>query len=273
MMSERSLLIRGNGTEYGLAVSLTPEDAGWTYIGFDLLRLPEGAAWEGETGDREAALVSIGGIAQVSSDLGAWDVGGRPSPFEGLPHCLYLPPHTAYQVEAEGPVELAICTAPAADGAYAAHLYTPADVHVHTRGEDQSRREIHDILMEDRQAGRLLLTEVLSPAGNWSSYPPHKHDEDRLPEESQLEETYYFRVRPAQGFALQRVYTSDGSLDEVVAPRDGDLVLVPRGYHTVGAPDHYEVYYLNVLAGPKRALRVTFDQDHVWIKDRWGRPW
>jgi 5-deoxy-glucuronate isomerase len=190
-----------------------------------------------------------------------------------LPHCLYLPPHTGYQVEAENAVELAICSAPAGDVDHDAHLYTPADVHVHTRGEDQSRREIHDILMEDRQAGRLLLTEVLSPAGNWSSYPPHKHDEDRLPDESQLEETYYFRVRPPQGFALQRVYTSDGSLDEVVAARDGDLVLVPRGYHLVGAADSYQVYYLNVLAGPKRALRVTFDPDHVWIKERWGRPW
>jgi 5-deoxy-glucuronate isomerase len=146
-------------------------------------------------------------------------------------------------------------------------------VEVHTRGEGQCQREIHNILMEDRPAGSLLLTEVYSPAGNWSSYPPHKHDEDHLPEESQLEESYYFRINPPQGFAMQRVYTSDGSLDQTVSPRNGDLVLVPRGYHVVGAPHGYEVYYLNVLAGPTRALRVTFDPDHVWVKENWDRVW
>ena len=271
-MNDRSLLVRGNGTEHGLAISMTPSEAGWTYIGFDLLRLPAGASWAGSTGKREAALVSVGGVGRVSSGDKAWNVGGRATPFEGLPHCLYLPAGTEYRVEALSALELAICSAPAV-GTYPPRLYRPEDIHVHTRGEGQSRREIHDILMEDREAGSLLITEVQSPAGNWSSYPPHKHDENRLPTESQLEETYYFHIKPRQGFALERVYTSDGSLDQTVAARHGDLVLVPRGYHVVGAPHAYEVWYLNVLAGPQRALRVTFDQDHVWIKEAWDRPW
>lgn len=271
-MSERSLLVRGNGTDHGLALSLKPEDAGWTYIGFDLLRLPAGASWEGHTGDREVGLVSVGGVARVTSSAGSWDVGGRKDPFDGLPHCLYLPGGLDYRIEATTALELAICSAPAV-GNHRPRLITPDDVHVHTRGEGQCKREIHDILMEDRDAGSLLITEVHSPAGNWSSYPPHKHDVDRLPEESQLEESYYFHIKPRQGFALERVYTTDGSLDQSVAARHGDLVLVPRGYHVVGAPAGYEVYYLNVLAGPKRALRVTFDPDHVWIKDSWGRAW
>jgi 5-deoxy-glucuronate isomerase len=272
-MSEQSLLVRGSGTTHGPALSLTPEQAGWTYIGFDLLRLAAGETWNGATGEREVALVSIGGVARVNSGENHWGVGGRPTPFEGLPHCLYLPPGTDYRVDAATALEMAICSAPAAGVQLPPRLYLPEDVQVHTRGEGQCQREIHDILMEDRPAGSLLLTEVYSPAGNWSSYPPHKHDEDRMPEESQLEESYYFRINPPQGFALQRVYTGDGSLDQTVAPRNGDLVLVPRGYHVVGAPHGYEVYYLNVLAGPTRALRVTFDPDHVWVKESWGRVW
>jgi 5-deoxy-glucuronate isomerase len=271
-MSERSLLVRGNGTDNGLAISLKPDDAGWTYIGFDLLRLPAGALWDGQTGSREAALVSLGGTARVTAGAESWDVGGRADPFSGLPHCLYLPGGVSYRVTATAPLELAICSAPAL-GDHQPYLITPDEIAVHTRGEGHCQREIHDILMEDRPAGSLLLTEIVSPAGNWSSYPGHKHDEDRLPDESQLEETYYFHIKPGQGFALERVYTSDGSLDQTVAARHGDLVLVPRGYHVVAAAANYDVYYLNVLAGPKRALRVTFDPDHVWIKDAWGRAW
>jgi 5-deoxy-glucuronate isomerase len=199
-------------------------------------------------------------------------VGGRADPFSGLPHCLYLPGGRSYRIEATSALELAICSGPAR-GDRTPYLIAPDEIQVHTRGEGTCRREIHDILMEDRPAGSLLLTEIVSPAGNWSSYPGHKHDEDRLPDESQLEESYYFHIKPAQGFALERVYTADGSLDQTVAARHGDLVLVPRGYHVVAAAANYDVWYLNVLAGPKRALRVTFDPDHVWIKDSWGRAW
>jgi 5-deoxy-glucuronate isomerase len=118
--------------------------------------------------------------------------------------------------------------------------------------------------MADQEADSLLVCEVLTPAGHWSSYPPHKHDRDALPEESLLEETYYHRISPAHGFALQRVYTADGGLDETVTVRDGDIVLVPRGYHTVSAPPGYELYYLNVMAGPTRAWAVANDPAHEW---------
>jgi 5-deoxy-glucuronate isomerase len=128
-------------------------------------------------------------------------------------------------------------------------------------------RRIHHLLMEDHDAERLLVTEVVTPAGHWSSYPPHKHDTDDPPRETQLEETYYYRLRdPGRGFAIQRVYTADRSLDESVAARDGDLVLVPRGFHTVSAPPGYEVYYLNVMAGPRREWKVTFDPDHERLR-------
>ena len=105
---------------------------------------------------------------------------------------------------------------------------------------------------------------MITPGGNWSSYPPHKHDVDAMPRESLLEETYYHRISPGHGFALQRVYSADGELDETMSMRDRDTVLVPRGYHTVSAPPGYDLYYLNVMAGPTRAWAITNDPDHEW---------
>ena len=110
-----------------------------------------------------------------------------------------------------------------------------------------------------------MVVEVVTPVGNWSSYPPHKHDRDALPEESFLEETYYHRLNPPQGFAFQRVYTDDRSIDETMAVEDGDCVMVPRGYHTVGAPHGYDLYYLNVMAGPNRRWVFKNDPAHEWI--------
>ena len=152
----------------------------------------------------------------------------------------------------EGDAEVGLCSAPASAGAPARVL--PGDrVVPETRGHGAHERTILPILMGDEEADSLLVCEVLTPPGHWSSYPPHKHDRDAMPEESFLEETYYHRIGPPQGFALQRVYTDDGSLDETLVVHDGDVVLVPRGYHTVSAPPGYALYYLNVMAGPVRA--------------------
>ena len=127
-------------------------------------------------------------------------------------------------------------------------------------------RRIHHILMEDAAAESLLVTEVLTPGGNWSSYPPHKHDTNDPPRETALEEIYYHRLRDERGFALQRVYTTDRTLDETLAVRNGECVLVPRGYHTVSAAPGYDLYYLNVMSGPLREWKVTFDPDHERLR-------
>jgi 5-deoxy-glucuronate isomerase len=158
---------------------------------------------------------------------------------------------------------VALCTAPARAGAPARRL-PAAEARAETRGFGSQERLVSNILMGDREADALLVTEVVTPAGHWSSYPPHKHDRDALPEESFLEETYYHRVEPARGFGLQRVYTDDRSLDETLTFRDRDVVLVPRGYHTVSAPPGYAVYYLNVMAGPTRSWAVANDPEHEW---------
>jgi len=162
--------------------------------------------------------------------------------------------------------EVALCWAPATS-VWPPALIRAGDIRPFTRGSGRTERTIHNILMEDRRAESLLVTEVLTPAGNWSSYPPHKHDTDDPPRESYLEETYYYRTAHPDGFAVQLVYTQDRSVDEAIQVRDGDVVMVPRGYHPVAAGPGYDLYYLNVMAGPRRHWLVTTDPDHRWQVD------
>ncbi|MDF2645522.1 MAG: 5-deoxy-glucuronate isomerase, partial [Paenibacillus sp.] len=150
-------------------------------------------------------------------------------------------------------------------GIHKARLIAPDQVGVETRGYGNIERQIHNILPEQEPADSLLVVEVFTPNGHWSSYPPHKHDRDALPDESFLEETYYYRVDPGHGFAVQRVYTDDRSLDETLIVKNGETVLVPRGYHPVSAPPGYDVYYLNVMAGPTRTWKFHNDPEHAWI--------
>ena len=159
--------------------------------------------------------------------------------------------------------QVALCWAPAERGVQPA-LIRAADVIQFKRGSGRTERTIHNILMEDRPAESLFVTEAITPAGNWSSYPPHKHDTVDPPRETYLEETYYHRTARPEGFAVQLVYTDDRSLNEAIQVRDGDVVLVPRGYHPVAAGPGYGLYYLNVMAGPTRRWLTTTDPDHRW---------
>ena len=263
-MSE--LLVASNrepGAE-GSVVKVSPESAGWDWVGFEVLRLDAGRSVERRADGEEVCLVVLSGRCGVSTQKSEWEIGERESVFDGPPHALYLPPGSAYRVEAKTVLELAICSAPAQRGAEPL-LIEPGDVEVEIRGEGNMERRIHPILMEDRPAERLLVVEVLTPNGHYSSYPPHKHDREDPPDERYLEETYYHRIRPDQGFALQRVYTEDRTLDETLAFYDGDVVLVPKGYHVVSAPPGYDLYYLNVMAGPVREWKIKNDPDHEWL--------
>ena len=244
--------------------AVTPQSAGWKYVGFDVHGLRRGERYEEPTGEREVCVVLLSGTA----DIGKWTgVGGRASVFDGTPDSVYLPPGDSVRVIATSDVcELALCWAPAKKGSEPA-LIRHDEIEPFKRGSGRTERTIHNILMEDRAAESLLVTEVLTPAGNWSSYPPHKHDTDDLPREAYLEETYYHRMARPDGFAVQLVYTDDRSLDEAIQVRDGDVVLVPRGYHPVAAGPGYDLYYLNVMAGPTRRWLVTTDPDHRWQLD------
>ncbi len=261
-MSE--LLVHPKPASDGTILSVTPESAGWRYVGFEVLHLAEGGVAERDTGEREVCVVVVAGVIDVRSEHGHWrELGGRSDPWSGPPDAAYLPPGTRFTVEGAGS-EVALCWAPAPTGGAPPRVLPGDEIDVETRGYGAQERAIHPILMADREADSLLVCEVLTPAGHWSSYPPHKHDRDDPPQETFLEETYYHRISPARGFGLQRVYTGDRSLDETLAFGDRDCVLVPRGYHTVSAPPGYDVYYLNVMAGPTRLWAVTNDPDHEW---------
>lgn len=250
----------------GAVLSVTPESAGWSYVGFEVVRLNAGQTHRRETGDREACLVLLGGRADVATRTERWcGIGDRMSVFENKkPYSVYVPAGDSYEIRAATELEVAVCTAPG-QGRHGARLIAPEQVGAETRGFGHMERRIHNILPESEPADSLLVVEVFTPAGHWSSYPPHKHDRDALPDESQLEEMYYFRIKPEQGFAVQRLYTDDRSLDETLAVGDGQAVLVPRGYHPVSAPPGYELYYLNVMAGPVRTWKFHNDPDHAWV--------
>ncbi|MFV0438829.1 MAG: 5-deoxy-glucuronate isomerase [Desulfopila sp.] len=250
-----------------LTIDVGPESAAWRYVGFKALKLQSGQSYTDDSRGTEICLVIIGGRADVvAGETTFTNIGERTSPFATTPpYSVYLPPGTPYRIRAVTPLEVGICSAADATGAFPIRLIGPKDVVTMERGEGSCLRRINNILMGETLAERLLVTEVFTPGGNWSSYPPHKHDQDKLPRESYLEETYYHRISPAQGFVVQRVYTDDRSLDETMAAADGDCVLVPRGYHPVGVPHGYASYYLNTMAGPHRQWKFHNDPDHEWL--------
>jgi 5-deoxy-glucuronate isomerase len=264
-MSRSPLLVRPT-TRTGKIHDVTPASAGWIHVGFALHRLTPGEVFGGTSEDRELCLVIVSGKGKFAVDGEEFgELGERMSPFEGAPWALYVPAGRHWAVDATTDLEFAICSAPGG-GDYAAKVIPPETHPRITRGKGANIRHVYNIMPEDdASAHALLVVEVITPQGNTSSYPPHKHDEDNLPDESFLEETYYHRMNPPQGFGFQRVYTDDRSLDEAIAIEDGDVVLVPRGYHPVATTAGYDLYYLNVMAGPKRVWKFHNAAEHEWM--------
>ncbi|HUH92092.1 MAG TPA: 5-deoxy-glucuronate isomerase [Casimicrobiaceae bacterium] len=247
-------------------VEVTPKTAGWKYVGFAAYRLEGGGTLALASDALERCLVVLQGTVTVRAGDQTWrEIGERASVFEDRsPYAVYVPPGTPASIAAHTDAEVAVASAPGAS-ADSPRLIEPARMKRFSRGVGANTRYVCDILPETEPADRLLVVEVRTPSGHSSSYPPHKHDTDRPPDETSLEETYYHRLNPAQGFVFQRVYTADRSLDESMAVEDRDVVMVPRGYHPVVVPYGYESYYLNVMAGPKRAWHFHNDPAHEWM--------
>jgi len=264
-----SLLVKPAGTA-GKVHDITPRSAGWGYVGFGLYRLKAGETAQEDTGDREVILVLVEGKAEIAADGKSFgELGDRMDVFDRRPpHVVYAPNGSNWSAKATTDCTLAVCSAPGTGG-HDAQVIGPAGIGTIERGKGANTRYIHNIAMEERDvADSLLVAEVYTPQGNWSSYPPHRHDEDDFPNMTYLEESYYHRINPSQGFGFQRVFTEDGSLDEAMAVSNHDVVLVPRGHHPCGAPYGYEMYYLTVMAGPRRAWRFKNHPDHDWIFQR-----
>jgi 5-deoxy-glucuronate isomerase len=263
-----------------LQIDITPELAGWDYLSFQVRRLAAGQSWSFATGENEMALVNLTGRYSVTSNRGRWAaIGGRKSVFAGAAHALYLPHHTDFTIAAEEAGEFAVTWVPT-DQEHQPWLIRPESVAISVRGGDNASRQINDLLPPGSPVHRLVLVEVYTPSGNWSSYPGHKHDvhiEDAQGKliEADLEEIYYYKIDKPAGYAYQRVYTDERSplhqagfpIDALVRAEDGCAVLVPEGYHPVVSAPGYTTYYLNVLAGSAQSLANQDDPRYAWVKE------
>jgi 5-deoxy-glucuronate isomerase len=269
--SNRKLLIpaRKNSNGSSPVMEVDRQQSGFDYLTFAVVRLKAGEVHEGATGSMELGIVALGGCFQARTSQGNWEsVGGRNNVFSGMPWALYLSVKSSFTITALTDCDLAFCYS-LAEEVHPPALISPTNVRVEIRGGANATRQINHILTPEFPAHRLLLVEVYTPGGNWSSYPPHKHDVHNPPEEVDLEEIYYYRVDRPEGYAIQRVYSPDGKLDETITVRDGELVLIPEGYHPVVAAHGYNVYYLNVLAGSARSMAASDDPDFAWVRKSW----
>lgn len=240
------------------------------YVGFSVIDMKENSVYEEELSALECCLVVLTGKVSVIAGSDSFtSIGTRSSVFEKIPtDSVYITKDERFQVKADTDARLALCYAPGVRKRQN-QLIAGVTIEKEHRGIKMNQRTVHNILPDyDDVADSLLVVEVYTESGNWSSYPPHKHDQDHLPNESFLEESYYHEQDPKQGFVVQRVYTDDRSIDETMTVENGDVVLVPAGYHPVGVPDGYTSYYLNVMAGPKRTWKFYNDPDHEWILER-----
>jgi 5-deoxy-glucuronate isomerase len=250
----------------GEHLSVTPDDAGWAWLSVDVRRLTPGQSVEWPADGQERLVIVLEGHASVVvGDRQMGVLGSRQSVFDGPPPPLVLvAPGQSVSVRAETNALIVVGAAPGG-AVERTFRIDPADILVETRGNGRTERRIHHLLPPVSAAGRLIAFEAFTAGGNWSSYPPHKHDTEDPPTEAYLEEVYLYRFARPGGFALQRIYTPDRSLDLSLAPADLDLVLVPAGYHVVAAAPGYDCYYLNLMAGPNRAWHFTVDPDHAWL--------
>jgi 5-deoxy-glucuronate isomerase len=268
------------------SVVVTPETAGWTYAGLRVLELPAGGAHTFATGAAEMLVLPLAGSCRVRCDGQDVDLEGRDSVFDRVTDFAYVPrdADVTVTVTSAGGGRFALPAAHA-ERRLPVRYGAAADVPVEVRGAGQSSRQVNNFCTPEAfEADRLVSVEVLTPGGNWSSYPPHKHDEPRVGE-AVLEEIYYFEVGTGAGagagtpgLGYQRVYGSGPGkdIDVLAEVRTGDVVLIPYGYHgpSMAAPG-YDLYFLNVLAGPgtERTMAFRDDPEHGWIRDSWaGMP-
>ena len=259
----------------GWSVVLTPESAGWQYCGLRVGALEPGSSLAFATQADEVVVLPLEGRFEVTVDRDHYRLAGRPNVWAGPTDFLYAPPDTTIRVESAAGGRFAVATARAERGYPVRHLQA-STVGVELRGAGASSREVRNFARPDAfEADRLIAVEVLSPGGNWGSYPPHKHDETRT-DETALEEIYHYVVSEGPtgpGLAYQHVYgTPDRPIDLLTVVRTGDVVLVPHGWHgpAMSAPG-YDLYYLNVMAGPgERAWRACDDPAHAWVRESWA---
>ena len=254
-------------------VAVTPQSAGWQYLSFAVQTLEAGEVYAAESGGLELAIVPLSGQCVIEASNQSFSLS-RESVWLELPQVLYLPPRTAFSVTTISKLEFSVGGAPA-EGIYPVRLFEPSEMRSELRGGANATRQVNHILGANLPAERLLLYEVYTPSGNWSGWPPHRHDGELG--SLYIEETYFYKITPSTGWAVHRNYSPQHGLDELLLARDGDLILAPHGYHPVSAPPGSNVYYLNYMAGEAthaaRATPPVDDADWAWMRDDWaGKP-
>ncbi|UFU01433.1 5-deoxy-glucuronate isomerase [Radiobacillus kanasensis] len=241
------------------------------YLAFAKLSLDIGETYYSDTNDYEHVLVILTGKASIATGNKNWEnLGGRETVFEDKATAVYVPCQSNYTVKADTKVVIAVCKAKAVEK-HEPFVVMPEDVVVHKRGEKQWNRTVYDVVTDnaDGKVHRIVLGETINKPGQWSGYPPHKHDGEFYPEEPNLEEIYHYQVNPQQGFGVQHHYTKDGNIDVAYPIRHGDSFAIDIGYHPVGSAGGYEVYYLWFMAGETgRKLYPYEDPDHKWLHDK-----
>jgi 5-deoxy-glucuronate isomerase len=270
-MSEGDSLIHSRSLppdQSGELLHLPRQTAMWEWMSFFVRRLLPGETYQAHTDREEAAFVLLGGTCFADWGQGEQEIGKRKNVFDGFPYTLYLPSLNKVTFRTETICEIAECRVPS-QASLEPRLITPADVVSNLRGGGNVSRQIVDIITPTFPADKLIVIEVYTPGGNWSSYPPHKHDVHDPPREVDLDEIYYYRMNQPDAFAFQHLYSGQHAGDRTLKARDGDVVLVRSGFHPVVAGPGYDVYYLNFLAGTARTLAITEDSRHVWIRSTW----
>jgi 5-deoxy-glucuronate isomerase len=272
----QTLLVQSQDTgKSGVFARVRAADAGWDYLNMAALRLSRGEKFPSDVGEHEHVSVILGGRCNIRTSAGNFlNLGRRPDVFSGMPYALYLPRRVQFEIEAlTDNLEIASCWVPT-DQDHPAQLVTPKDSSIEIRGGGNATRQINSIIRPGFNCHRLVCVEVYTPSGNWSSYPPHKHDDHRVDAEgnlleADLEEIYFYKINPSHGYAYQRVYNASGTLDVLMMARNHDIVLVPEGYHPVVSAHGYTTYYLNFLAGSAQSLATSDDPTYAWIKATW----
>jgi 5-deoxy-glucuronate isomerase len=236
-------------------------------LDFGYLVLNDGEHYEGASGEREVLAVLLGGKGSFTVDGHAFaNVGGRPNVFSGKPHSVYIPCKASYSIKAQGKLEVGLFSAPS-DLAVAPYVIGPEKITTGVWGAANFSRNFQQILTQigqpDLPARRLIVGETFTPSGNWSTYPPHRHEHDTLPTEAYHEEMYFFKVSPADGFGMMRYYSDE--LDDAYVVRDNTIFMAPKGYHTVVSAPGYMTYYLWGLAGNHRVQATADDPDVGWV--------
>jgi 5-deoxy-glucuronate isomerase len=274
-LSNKYKLVSHPEAGFGVYQKVSAEEAGWEHLNFEARLMRKGETWEGNTGENEYGFILLSGNYSVVSDKGAWKTeNGRKSVFSGIAHSLYLPRHTKFILTAESEVlDIAAGWCRATED-FPARFKKPEEAAIEIRGGDNATRQINSLIEPGFGASKLVAVEVYTPSGNWSSFPAHKHDERKTDAagnltEAVLEEFYFYKLEKEEGYAIQQVYTSDNSLNELMQLRNNDIVMVPKGYHPVAAAHGYNCYYLNFLAGSDQSLASTPDPNHEWIFHSW----